>query len=63
MGGASQQKPAPVQQADAKRKDASNINFKGRPNFTKSSHVGNKGDFPELGDEHVPRANAILPAK
>jgi hypothetical protein len=29
------------------------INFtKGRPQFKKSEHVGNKGDFPELGDEH-----------
>jgi hypothetical protein len=25
---------------------------KGRPQFKKSDHVGNKGDFPELGDEH-----------
>ena len=24
----------------------------GRPQFKKSEHVGNKGDFPELGDEH-----------
>jgi hypothetical protein len=28
------------------------INFgKSRPTFKKSEHVGNKGEFPELGDE------------
>jgi hypothetical protein len=25
------------------------IIFKGRPTFKKSEHVGNKGEFPELG--------------
>jgi len=25
------------------------IAFKGRPQFTKSKHVGNKQEFPELG--------------
>ena len=28
------------------------ITFGKKPQFKKSEHVGNKGDFPELGDEH-----------
>lgn len=50
----------PVAKEEHKKNDASNIQFsKGKFAIKKSTHVGNKGDFPELGDDFKPNKNAM----
>lgn len=50
----------PVAKEEHKKNDATNIQFsKGKFAIKKSTHVGNKGDFPELGDDFKPNKNAM----